>query len=563
MLDHPAAERPRSLVLAVDDDADILLLVSSLLAGRGYEIITAQSGREALAIARERKPHVVLLDYMMPDMNGYEVMREMRRADPLCQIVIVTGRGDENMAAVLLKGGAVDYLPKPFENRRLLEALDGALARRLEVMAREAETREKARLEERLQSESMALRESVRARTVELEAANQELLSVNEVLRGKNAALDLLERTYREVFDLAGDGIIKVDPEGRIVMANRMAGDILDDPEAGGKMVLDFLDQPSRERMRELFAGLLSGRVTLEELEVCLPSADGGRAVSLRAVPLCREGKVEELEIVMTDVSRKLAQEKAVRKLRERAIVAGLSRHLSHVLLNALTGAAGYLGRIRKEVGPTGKVERHFDIIAAEMAKMEQVVRGYQDYVDIMNLNPVSLKALDHLMEDLWPRLRDSVKGESARILRPVKDCYTLENMELSAGSAAVYVDDRYFEMGLAYLIRGAVHLTRKAGRRKAELTLATEAAGRTAAVILTTLGVVTPAEVVTGMFSPWEHQMLTQTFDDWGISIANGVAERHNGELEMLTVPEGTRYVLRLPSVPLRPEGPEGMMEP
>lgn len=113
---------PRPLVLVADDDPDILLLMTLTLERDGYAVVAAKDGLSALQTAVERVPHLVLLDLMMPGLDGYEVTRRLR-GEPLTTdlpIVIVTAAAEEHQAARALEAGADAYMKKPFSPRELL-----------------------------------------------------------------------------------------------------------------------------------------------------------------------------------------------------------------------------------------------------------------------------------------------------------------------------------------------------------------------------------------------------------------------------------------------------------
>jgi two-component system, OmpR family, phosphate regulon response regulator PhoB len=113
---------PRPLVLVADDDPDILLLMTLTLERDGYDVVAAKDGLGALEAAVGRVPHLVLLDLMMPGLDGYEVTRRLRRepATKDLPIVIVTAAAEESQAARALEAGADAYMKKPFSPRELL-----------------------------------------------------------------------------------------------------------------------------------------------------------------------------------------------------------------------------------------------------------------------------------------------------------------------------------------------------------------------------------------------------------------------------------------------------------
>lgn len=535
-------------VLIVDDNPDILLLLSTLLKTEGYRTITAGSGKEAIDCLGRTEPPVVLLDYMMPDISGFDVLREVIRIHPLTQVLIITGRGDENIATSFLKSGAADYISKPFENQRIILAIEHAIERRKEEQKKIADALAEKKVRRHLKREKKGLTAALRKKNRELEEVNRELVGINESLIEKNREITRLEKMYEEIFDKAGDGIMKLDLDGTIIMANLMAGRILGDETPRGKRLQDYLSEDHRQKAESLLSSLATGRVTLEEIELELPGHEGVRTANLRAVPLKKNGVVEELEVLMTDITERIHQQKVVKKLEERAIIAGLSRHLSHVLLNALTSAGGYLKKLIRKA-PSGKEpSRYYEIIDREMEKMEEVVRGYQDYVDIMKLRPSSLLKINVFLGAFIKLVEQGGDKDIDRILRPIRPACRFDEITIAPEDATVSIDPYFLNIGLAYLIKGIIHYA--AGPAGTEVTLAFRSAvsDREVTVSLVTLGTITPPETIAGMYSPWDHQMLHQSFDDWGITISHAVAEKHGGKLEILDRPDGTCYTVHLP---------------
>lgn len=112
---------PRATLLVVDDDASNRVLLMRTLAGKGYALREAASGEEALELARELKPTLILLDVLMPGLDGYEVCRRLR-ADPAtqdCALVFLSAMGSAEDKVRGLELGGVDYLAKPFDRREV------------------------------------------------------------------------------------------------------------------------------------------------------------------------------------------------------------------------------------------------------------------------------------------------------------------------------------------------------------------------------------------------------------------------------------------------------------
>src|SRR3954465_10836634 len=116
----PVRETP--LILAVDDTPENLEILSVRLEANGYEVQTAADGEEGLARARELEPDLILLDIMMPKLDGISVVRELKRDAKLkaIPVILVTAKADTRDIVEGLDAGADDYLTKPFEHAALL-----------------------------------------------------------------------------------------------------------------------------------------------------------------------------------------------------------------------------------------------------------------------------------------------------------------------------------------------------------------------------------------------------------------------------------------------------------
>ena len=119
----------RAKVLVVDDEENILFLVETALQMQDFIVRTVGTGREAISLVEEFNPDLIVLDVMLPDLDGFEVCRRVRAGSDL-PILMLTARGEETDRIVGLELGADDYLAKPFSPRELLARLRAILRRR-------------------------------------------------------------------------------------------------------------------------------------------------------------------------------------------------------------------------------------------------------------------------------------------------------------------------------------------------------------------------------------------------------------------------------------------------
>jgi DNA-binding response OmpR family regulator len=110
------------LVLVVDDDPSILNFIKPNLEARGYKVVTASTGEDAILVAQKEKPDLIILDIMMPEMDGFEACRKIR-AFTNVPILMFSAREGENDNELCAACGATTYLTKPLVLRELLELI--------------------------------------------------------------------------------------------------------------------------------------------------------------------------------------------------------------------------------------------------------------------------------------------------------------------------------------------------------------------------------------------------------------------------------------------------------
>jgi CheY-like chemotaxis protein len=120
----------RASILVVDDEPDILSMLAFELQYEGYEVVTADSGFTAVEMARQRPFDVVVTDLKMPGMDGVATVAALKQLDPDVEIMVATGYASVDTAVACMKGGASDYLCKPYDMSELADRLQQALERR-------------------------------------------------------------------------------------------------------------------------------------------------------------------------------------------------------------------------------------------------------------------------------------------------------------------------------------------------------------------------------------------------------------------------------------------------
>ncbi len=182
-------------ILVVDDTRNVQLVISDFLSAQEYQVLTASDGREALEVVRQSAPDLVLLDIMMPNMDGYQFISQLRR-ESSTPVIMITARQQE---ADIIKGfdlGADDYITKPFRLRELLVRMRAVL-RRVAPLTEESTllvigdiTLDRGRHELLRQGELIELT------PLEFHLLERLMRSAGRVLKRADLSIDLMENGY-------------------------------------------------------------------------------------------------------------------------------------------------------------------------------------------------------------------------------------------------------------------------------------------------------------------------------------------------------------------------------
>ncbi|MFO7265667.1 MAG: response regulator [Limnochordales bacterium] len=112
-----------ALVLIVDDAQFMRMRLNKLLTEAGHQVVEAANGREALEQYARHKPDVVLMDITMPEMDGLTALKELKKLDPGAKVVMCSALGQQSAVLEAIKSGASDFVVKPFEPERVLQAV--------------------------------------------------------------------------------------------------------------------------------------------------------------------------------------------------------------------------------------------------------------------------------------------------------------------------------------------------------------------------------------------------------------------------------------------------------
>lgn len=166
----------REKILVIDDEKLILDLTAMVLRDKDFDVHLADNAQSGYTIIEEHAPAVVLLDYMMPEVDGMTALHEIRRRFPQTYVIMFTGKGSEEIAVELMKAGAADYIPKPFSHANLIDRIEHVLRLR-EIELRNLELmEERERLLKEIERWNRKLEQRVEEKSAELKKAHTEIL---------------------------------------------------------------------------------------------------------------------------------------------------------------------------------------------------------------------------------------------------------------------------------------------------------------------------------------------------------------------------------------------------
>ncbi len=168
-------------ILVIDDEKPILDITAIILKDRGYEVYTAIDAVAGLEMMESVRPELVLLDYMMPCMDGLSALKEIRKRHPDSYVMMFTGKGSEEIAVELMKAGASDYVLKPFRNQDLVDRIENILRiRRVELKNRDL-LREREILLAEIAAWNRELEARVEEKTTALQKAQSEIVQAEKL----------------------------------------------------------------------------------------------------------------------------------------------------------------------------------------------------------------------------------------------------------------------------------------------------------------------------------------------------------------------------------------------
>ncbi len=592
-------------ILIVDDMPDARQLLRYMVERTGNEAIEAENGLEALRIAKNSPPDLIISDALMPVMDGFKFLRAIKQEPDLCSIPFVfysSAYKEDQDVRLAMSLGANAYLFKPMEPIELWEEIQGILEKAkqnsqysTELIKEDAEYLRRysevvaTKLEEKVLELEKTLEERNRAKE-HLAYLNQRLESLveqrTEQLNHRNAELIASEERYRNLVETMHEGILVVDEDGRLTYVNQQMSDMLEMPP--NKLLGRECGQFIEEKHRAVFATKLksaNGQVALK-FEINFIRSDG-HIVSTLVTPTTLyngEGHSHGSFAVVTDISNlKQLQTRLLHAQKLESIgqlAAGIAHEINTPTQYVLNNAQFLDDAFKELVEVLAAYEALFYALKNDLSTataIKDVEKSLEDH-QLGSLLGEIFEALDDTFEGL-ERI-STIVGSVKRFAHPGQDATAMvdlndairntlavstnewkyvANVEMDLDSTLPLVPCNISDINqvILNLVINAAHAIAdqqiiSSATEKGIITLKTRNIGEFAEIRIIDTGSGIPENIRTRVFDPFFTTKGVGKGSGQGLAIARTIiTETHHGTIDFETgVGCGTTFIIRLPFV-------------
>jgi PAS domain S-box-containing protein len=507
-------------ILIADDNADMRDYLARLL-GQIWSVETVGDGAQALARARQQPPDVILTDVMMPVLDGFELLRQVR-GDPRTEgvkVIMVSARAGEESRIEGLDAGADDYLVKPFGARELVARVNSQLGLALAA-------RERKQLLEREQT----ARKEADLQQQRLIALVSQAPTPIAMLKGPTHVIELANPAVARIW-----GRTPEELTGRPLLVAM--------PELHGQSYMPLLDQVYRtgetHHGKETAAMLARGTGALEQVFF------NYSYVALRDV----HGEIEGVLVIAYDVTDEVRAREQMAELRAAAEAANRSKDeflamLGHELRNPLAPIRTSLELIRKRL-PRSPVERQVEVIERQSKNLARIVD------DLLEVSRIRLGKIELRKErlDLGKAISRALDAERGSIEARKHDV----SVSLPMRPVEVVADAVRIDQVLVNLLTNAVKYTDAGGR----IWVSLEVRDDRAELRVRDNGMGISSDLRSRLFGLFEQGSRDLSRNQGGLgiglTIVHRLVELHGGEVDVKSdgAGKGSEFVVRLPLAP------------
>jgi PAS domain S-box-containing protein len=339
-MDEPIANKLK--IMIADDNRDLNEAMREMFIENGFEVVQAYDGEEAFDFYSQEKPDLTFLDYLMPKMDGVDVLEEIMTIDPDALVVFITGEGSEDTAVQAMKAGAKDYVTKPFSMQYLVH-----IAKKL---------------------------------------INEHALQLDNIrLRARGDAYKDYMVTITETM---GEAVITIDTKGTVQFMNHMAHKLWGPLEDMKNKPVDVLiPDPSVDVFADIRQASLQGDDCYQS-EYTFRKADGGIFSGLlSASTLKSEQYANNIVLVIRDLTDIEMMRRQVINAEKLASLGKVVEGVAHEIRNSLTSLGGFSRRLSKSVDPNCAEKVYVDYIIEDVKRLESMILDIEEYVNYTKIH--------------------------------------------------------------------------------------------------------------------------------------------------------------------------------
>ena len=523
-------------ILVVDDNDDSLNYLRLLLSNRGYEVVAARNGAEALQSALTHPPELIVSDILMPVMDGFTLCRIWRGEPRLAGIPFAfctatyTDAKDRELA---LSAGADEFLVKPVQPEIVLEKVE-SLLRQKEAGTLPDRSTAAPEMNVFLREYNAALVRKLEDKLLQLEAANQKLADAEEFAKA--------------VLDNSPLPIMVADITGKVVLINPAFSTIFGyaASEATGRYAGELIN-PRDVEWESALMGMLGSGDQVHSYCSTRSRKDGSRIdVEVYLAPVKLRSQVTGLFAIYRDVTEHKRLEEQLRHSQKMEALGRLAGSIAHDFNNLLMLISGYLGRlVESELSPEQRATCEEAIAGSQRAtaltrQLLTFSRKKQEVITVTDLNTV----ISNMHAMLRSLVSDSLRLDVVLASHPLPVLADLSQLEVVIMNLAINAQDAMTDGGL---------LTLQTSREEQD-------SGTFVVLMVGDTGRGMTPEVQAHIFEPFFTTKETGKGTGLGLSIVHGIVKRCGGHIEVESEPgRGTQFRVYLPQSATAPTATAG----
>ena len=480
----------KNTILLVDDEADICAVMKIALKDSGYEVLTAQNGEEALQVFKSAQPAVVLTDIKMPGMDGFELLRKIKHANPDTEVIMITGHGDINLAIMGLKYEATDFITKPIRG----DVLEIALKRAFERIA----LKEKVRASDKNRAMYDVLINELIQEDVLVIGSDYRIMDINDTLLAK---LGLKRK------DVIGQFCYKITHKQN--------------------------SPCSEENHLCPLVKTLETKKPSQETHIHRDKDNHNLYYSISVYPLFENGEVLGAIELSRDITREIKMQQTMMQQEKLASIGRLSAGVAHEINNPLTTILTTSMLMQEDIDADNPAYQELETIVKETLRCRKIVSSLLDFA--RETRPAKkLNSINEMISECLILTRKQAAFKDV-ILSP----------NLSPEIPDIYVDKDQIQQALINFILNAAEATNPG----ATVTVSTafNPAEEVVEVAIRDSGKGIAAEVLDKIFDPFFTTKESGT--GLGLAITHGIIERHGGTIDVQSKPgHGSTFTIKLP---------------